>query len=255
LVAVLALLFVPSQPSEKEIAERQVTPGSGAESGRLYAMPDLLRCRDFWCIAIGTGLLMAVDQALYASLVPYGQERGMGLRQASLLVTIIASVAILGKLGSGYLCDKIDKRWLLWLAVIFTVTFMAILASYPSNAILYLGCATVGMAIGGTIPVWYSSLAHRFGTASYGMTLGLTVLVQLPLASSVVWLAGRIHDQTGSYQDAFMMFAALAVLAGLAITPVQMKPPKSRPADDPQALRMAATPVPATAVASGQSLA
>jgi cyanate permease len=58
----------------------------------------------------------------------------------------------------------------------------------------------------------------------------LTVLVHLPLQSSVVWLTGRIHDQTGSYQVAFMMFAALAVLSSLVIAPVRLQP--SRPVRD-----------------------
>lgn len=224
LVAALAFLFVDSRPSDREMAQRRLTDGVHDDSGPALTLSGLLATRDFWCIALATGLLISVDQALFASLVPYGQERGMGLRQASLLITIIATVTIVGKIGSGYLCDRIDKRWLLWTAATFTVTFMAILASYPSDFILYLGCATVGMAIGGTIPVWYSAVAHRFGTASYGMALGLTVLVHLPLQSSVVWLTGRIHDRTGSYQDAFIVFAALALLASLVIAPVQLKP-------------------------------
>jgi cyanate permease len=40
----------------------------------------------------------------------------------------------------------------------------------------------------------------------------------------VVWLTGRIHDQTGSYHNAFFVFAALAVVASLVIAPVQLKP-------------------------------
>jgi MFS family permease len=180
--------------------------------------------RDFWCISLATGLLIAVDYALYASLVAYGQEQGMKLQQASFLITIIASVAILGKIGSGYLCDKIDKRWLFWAAVICTIIFMAILASNPTTVLLYVGCGTVGMAVGGTIPIWYSSVAHRFGTASYGMALGLTVLIHLPLSTGVVWLTGVIRDRTHSYDYAFICFAILAALAGAVISPVSLKP-------------------------------
>jgi MFS family permease len=226
LIAILAFLFVASQPSPAEIANRPAAPGPAMGNARIYGLRDLLCKRDFWCIGLGTGLLIAVDQSLLASLVPYGQERGMGLRQASFLITIIATVTILGKIGSGYLCDRIDKRWLLWTAATFTMVFMAILASHPSDVILYIGCATVGMAIGGTIPVWYSAVAHRFGTGSYGMALGLTVMVHLPLQTSIVWLTGTIHDRTGSYQAAFFVFALLALLAGLAIAPVALKPAK-----------------------------
>ena len=234
-VAILALAFVASRPSEREFAERYLNSEPGDQHSPAMALSELVRNRDFWCIAVATGLLIAVDQALYASLVAYGQERGMGIRQASFLITIIAAVAIIGKIASGYLCDKIDKRWLLWASVAFTIMFMAVLASHPATAVLYFGCATVGMAIGGTIPVWYSSLAHRFGTGSYGMALGLTVLVQLPLSSSVVWLTGKIHDQTNSYQDAFLLFAALAVLAGFVFTPVRLKPLQSAKSDEASA--------------------
>ena len=68
------------------------------------------------------------------------------------------------------------------------------------------------------------ALAVLFQIAPFPIALGLTVLVHLPLQSSVVWLTGRIHDQTGSYQYAFIVFAALALLASLVIAPVQLKP-------------------------------
>ena len=243
LVAALALAIIRDRPSDIGI------PIDGVEAtattlaklnadDRVYRWPELLRTRDLWLIALSTGTLMAIDYALFASVVPYGRQKGLTADSAANLMATIAAIAFCGKLLSGYLSDKIDKRWLLAGVCTMTVLFMLILSANPSHHILLIACATAGLATGSTMPVWYASIAQRFGTKSYGAVLGLTFAVHMPLQLAAVRFAGVVFDRTGGYELMFISFACLAPISGLLLLPVALPPPMRgmTPAMYPQSL-------------------
>ena len=183
----------------------------------------LLRTRDFWLIAVSIGLLLAVDQALLASLVAYGTDRGFSGQAAALLVSAISVSAIIGKLATGALADRMDLRWLLIAIAVLTEIFLAVLLVQPSYALLIGASLIVGAAVGGSFPLWTSIIAARFGVASFGAVMGLMALIQLPLTLFALRYIGQVYDSTDSYAPAFMAFAGVVVIAALAILPVRIK--------------------------------
>jgi len=230
LVAVLALLVIRNRPSDVGVPIDGVKASAVEQAqivadDQVYPWIKLLKSRDLWLIALASGTLMSIDYALYASLVPYGRLRGLSADQAANLMATIATVAFCGKIGSGYLCDRIDKRWLMAAVSVVTVVFMLILASHPSHTALLVACATAGLGIGATMPVWYASIGQRFGARSYGAALGLTFAVHLPLQLMTVRFAGVVFDRTGGYELLFISFACLAPLAGLFLLPVSLPSP------------------------------
>jgi sugar phosphate permease len=230
LIVALALLIIRDRPSDIGVPIDGIE-ASAAEKveieadDRAYSWRRLLKSRDMWLIALATGTLMSIDYAFYASLVPYGRQRGLTSDQAANLMATVSIVAFGGKLVSGYLCDRIDKRWLMTAVSILMVVFMVILGSNPSYAALLVACATAGLAIGATVPVWYASLAQRFGTRSYGTVLGLTLALHLPLELTAVRFAGVVFDRTGGYEVMFITFACMAPLAALLLFPVSLPSP------------------------------
>lgn len=230
LIAVLALLIIRDRPADIGVPidgiEASATEKVAIKADdRVYPWRQLLTSRDVWLIALATGTLMSIDYAFFASLVPYGRLRGLPAGQAANLMATISTVAFGGKLLSGYLCDRIDKRWLMTAVSALMFVFMMILASHPSHMVLLLACMTAGLAIGATMPVWYASLAQRFGTRSYGAVLGLTLAVHVPLEMMTVRFAGVVFDRTGGYEVMFMTFACMAPLAALLLSPVSLPSP------------------------------
>jgi sugar phosphate permease len=229
-VAVLALAIIRDRPSDLGIPIDGVEATAAAQAkikadDRVYRWQELLRTRDMWLIALSTGILMAIDYALLASIVPYGRQKGLTADSAANLIATISTIAFFGKLLSGYLCDKIDKRWLMSSVCIMTILFMVILSTNPSHNLLLLASATAGLATGSTMPVWYASIAQRFGTKSYGTVLGFTFLIHMPLEMMSIRFAGIVFDRTGGYELVFTTFACLAPIAGLLLLPVALPPP------------------------------
>ncbi len=184
-----------------------------ASESRQWSFAQLLRDARFWSIALGAGLLLGADQALLASLIPYGVDAGYGAARAALLLSCLTFSAIVGKLAIGALADRYDKRYLFCVVAACNVSFLCLLLIEPAYPVLIAACCIIGLAIGGTYPLWTTLTADCFGAASYGAVMGSMNLVMMPLAIIAIRFIGEVFDRTGSYNSAFVVFIASAVVA------------------------------------------
>ncbi|MDP9140534.1 MAG: MFS transporter [Pseudomonadota bacterium] len=193
---------------------------------RHWSMLQLLRTPNFWLIALGTGILLAADQALLASMIPYGVDAGFGAQRAALLVSCLTFSAIFGKLAIGMLADRIDKRWLFCAVAACNVSFLVVLLSDPGFVSLVIACSIIGLAIGGTYPLWMTLTADCFGAASFGTIMGTMNFVVMPFSIAAIRFIGEVFDRTGSYDFAFQVFLGTAFVAAALI--VMVRVPASR---------------------------
>ena len=178
---------------------------------------------DFWLISLGTGLLLGCDQALLASLIPYGEGLEFSKQQAAFVMTAITGSAILGKLLVGWLSERFDKRLLFALVCLCNISFLLALLMRPSYAQLITISAFVGLAIGGVYPVWTTLTAQAFGRENFSRVIGAMNLITVPLMLISVTIIGRTFDQTGSYDLAFKIFIPQVVLAAILVFFVRQK--------------------------------
>ena len=204
-------------------------PGAGgaAAAGREWRLRELLTNADFWLIGLGAGLLFGADQALLASIVPFGEDAGLSTQQAALLVSCLTVSAIVGKLVIGALADRVDKRWLFVAVAACHLVFLSVLLWSPGHVVLVVACATAGLAVGGAYPLWMTLLADSFGPRSFGSVAGFMSLIVMPLSVFSVRFIGEVFDRTGSYDPAFWTFIGFACVAALLVVRV-------RPAAVPQ---------------------
>jgi MFS family permease len=206
------------------VAIRERPPATGRESAAIpeqrWTVRQLFASRDFWLLVTSVGLLLAINQALLSSLVAYGSDRGFSVAQATALITAVSASSIIGKILIGMLADIVDKRLLLAGAAILLILFVSLLLLHPVFPVLILGCLLAGAAIGGVSPIWAALISSRFGVMSFGMVMGLTVQVQMPLLLAALRFIGVSYDRGGSYDEALLVFLLLvpvALVAALAI--------------------------------------
>jgi len=186
---------------------------SAQQSGRLWTVRQLVRTRDFWCIGLSVGTMFAINQSVLVSMVPYATDAGIGLAQATLLVSGLSIASILGKLCFGALADKVDKRWLLLTVIACTVLMLSVLILSPSFWVLFGVVCIAGFAIGGELPVWAALLGERFGAKSYGTVMGLMSPINMGFNLVAIGYIGKAFDRTGSYAVPFSHFMVLAGVA------------------------------------------
>lgn len=226
LIAPLALLVIrergPGTQTSVAAAPALRSPQPETPGARRWSARELLGSRDFWLLALCIGLIMGVDQALLASLVAHGTDRGFSLQAASLLVSAISGSAIAGKLLVGALADRLDMRWLVIAVAVLTEIYLACLLAEPGYGALLAASLLVGAAVGGVTPLWAAFIGVRFGPASFGTAMGLMIPVQMPLILACLRYSGRAYDVSGGYEPAFLAFTGVVLIAALAVLPVKV---------------------------------
>lgn len=232
-IVLVVLWLIRDRPSDVGLnrdgagAEPADEPTAQTAGAVQWPFRKLLGNANFWLIACGAGILLGADQALLTSMIPYGTDAGLSLTQASLLMSCLTFSAIAGKLAIGALADRVDKRLLFCAVAACNFLFLAVLLLGPSYGVLLVACSIIGLAIGGTYPLWMTMTADCFGSASFGTVMGTMNLVTMPFSIIAVSYIGKVFDRDGSYDAAFISFMVTAVVATGLILRARL-PEKSR---------------------------
>ncbi len=183
----------------------------------------ILRNRDFWVIAVACGLLLGCDQALLASLKPFGENLGYSNAQATLIPTIVAGSAIGGKLGIGWLIERFDKRYVFALVCLSNVIFLMTAVIANNFITMAIVAGFVGIAIGGIYPVWTGITADTFGRKHFAPAIGLMNLVTVLFAVIALGFVGKSFEANQSYDQAFTVLIPVAILAAIVMAFVRTK--------------------------------
>lgn len=195
--------------SRDEDAGEEVGATAGA-SGASVATADtsssLIRSRNFWVITATIGLAFCSTSVLIAHLVPYATDLGFGAREAAVLLSAYAGASAIGRLLTGTLLDRIDKRTASW--VVFGIlmggwTCLVVAPSYPA---LLLASVGMGLGVGGIMPLWGALTGACFGRAIFGRAMGLMTPLMLPFNLAGAPIAAHVFDRTGSYAVVFTAF-------------------------------------------------
>lgn len=217
-IAALALLLMRDRPTEAElIAGGEIAPDAlGAPTAidePVWSAGAFLRERNFWLIMFGCGLLLASDQTLIQTNGPYFRSKGIGMEDASWLISVCGVSAVIGKLIVGWLVDHVDVRKVFAVIVLFHVILLGFYIAWPGYWAMLGVFALIGVAIGGVYPVWTVLTANSFGSRSFGGALGLMALGMQPVSIASLYAMGRARDVTGSYNLAFAGLLVMVLLA------------------------------------------
>lgn len=225
LVALPVFLWIVKEPAE---AERQREDDAGrlpqASGGQLVAaemdFAAVLRSRSFWLIGLAVMLIGLVDQSMGQHLVLYlDKDVGLGLPGATRVMSAVFVVSIAGKLGFGWLYDKLSVKGVMCCYCLMAV---AVILAFPVQVMWILVLFTIvrGLAHGGSIVDIPVLSKHCFGPRVLGKTIGiLTACVTVGFAIGPP-LVGYMYDTQGSYRNAFFLLIAVAVAAALSLVGV-----------------------------------
>jgi MFS family permease len=138
---------------------------------------------------------------------------------------------IIGSLGSGYLGQKMPRRYIL-AAIYFsraaaTLIFI-LLPPTPLTAILF--AIASGLLWLSTVPPTSSLVAIMFGVRNMAMLYGFAFFSHQLGGFLGVWLGGILYEWNGSYMPVWWLSIALGIISGLINLPIVEKPaPKWQP--------------------------
>ena len=186
------------------------------EKGTEWTYRRMLRSSKFFVVAAIVTILQATIIQVVTNLMPILHLAGLGLQQAALLVSILSVTALAGKLGMGWLSDKLSTPIIVLAPVVFLATGCLLLIG-NANLIRYT-CASVCAGLGGgMINVAFGIVIGRvFDRGSFASIAAGTVPIFVILMGAMMWGIGRSADITADYDFAMIGLAVLlAVPAAL----------------------------------------
>jgi MFS family permease len=234
----LVLLVVRRHPADRGLQPDGVsppTPSTRPEPGypqqheppaAAWSARDAIRTRAF---ILATGAISLGFASLGAVLLhtsPFMEDRGLAPEVAGLVLGLVAGMGIFGKVGSGYLADRVPPH--LILAGVFLMEAMGLTVLIATDSIAGVAAFVLifGYSMGGLVALQPLVVVHYFGQASVATIVGaMTAFSSLFMAVGPVF-AGFMYDLLDSYTLAYLVFIGIDCFSALLI--LLMRPPRVR---------------------------
>jgi len=200
-----------AQPVEADIKPRQA-----------------LKSSTFWRISLAFVCYLLVLAATMTHVMPYLSSIGIPRSTSSLVATAVPLVGIAGRLGLSWWGDKRERKSAV--AAAFAMMCLGLLCfGLVSRAgtwllvpfIMFFGAGSAGC--GALRP---SLVRDYFGRNNFGTVHGFVIGVNMIGTIIGPPVAGWVYDHWGSYQDIWLIFAAVplvALIPILTVSPVTTK--------------------------------
>jgi nitrate/nitrite transporter NarK len=211
------------RPDGDALEEEHPTGPSRRRADAGLTLRAVLRTKEFWLFTSYLSGTFAVNSAVQVHMIPYFQQDiGLTATWAAVVMSMVFIISGIGRIGGGYLLDRMDYRLVL-----------AVVAAMMGFALLYLqvvGVKTVsatlpfalmfGVSFGCLVPMRGAVGNIMFGTRAIGKVLGL--LQGGPVAAGVIGplVMGMIFDLNGNYSAAIwglIVVSALVMPLSLAM--------------------------------------
>ena len=224
--AALMALIVPLSialvaPSAGGAASAAAQP---AQSVR-HAMTEAFGHRSYVLLVLGfftCGFQLAF---ITVHLPAYLLDRGLSAQVGGWTLAVIGLFNIIGSIASGYLGNRMSKRYLL--SVIYFLRALAILFLIvlpPSATTTLVFGAMMGLLWLSTVPPTSGLVALMFGTRWLAMLFGFAFLSHQVGGFLGVWLGGIVFDHYNSYDPVWWLAIAFGIASAIINLPIVEKP-------------------------------
>lgn len=195
-----------------DIPEGWDTNGHGSQT----RVGDALRTRSFWSLLVGMFSGTFAGLIVVGSLKPMGIAAHLDVPTAELAVGALAIGNAAGRIGWGWLADKIGRA-AVPLSLAWIVVTVACLWPALSNRVEYLvASVAVGSAFGGCFVVYVTRVASTYGSGAVGTLYPYVFLCYGAAGLAGPVIAGRLFDVTGTYAGAVVLACCVAA-AGMGV--------------------------------------
>ena len=196
-------------------------PQEGAARTALRVLGEASRSPVFWVLA-GTFFICgwSTNGLIQTHFVPAAHDHGMPATTSAGLLALIGVFDMVGTVASGWLTDRVDPRFLLF--VYYALRGLALLGVPlllgPHVAPpLFLFVVFYGLDWVATVPPTIALCREHFGAVRSGVVFGWVFASHMVGAGIAAAYAGWIRQAQGDYLTAWLTAGALCVLAAAAI--------------------------------------
>jgi MFS family permease len=213
--------LLKERPQDLALLPDGVSPRDfAAESGK--DMPGLTARQAsgtgaFWLMVCAFFLAGASVQGCIVHLAAMLTDRGIGAQTAALGSSLAGAAILLGRVGTGYLLDRLFAPRIA--AGFFGGSAVGIAMLWLGGpAVGFAGAFLVGLGLGAEVDLIAYLTSRYYGLRAFGKVYSL-VFAAFGLASALgPLLMGTAFDRTGSYRGTLIAFLVALVIAAVLMT-------------------------------------
>jgi len=205
-------MLLPEGGSERAQTSDSTPRRSALSSEVTMTTMQALKSRVFWQLAIAMGVSGMVMSASIHQ-IPAISSFGMSREIAGIAILGVSMFSVAGRLGSGYFGDRLDKRHVIAVALLFQ--FVGTIVFAFSSEIWHLAIFVIlwGFGFGASIPVRFALIADLFGRRHYGSIMGTLMTTSAVFGVIAPVLVGWLADIRENYREPFVLMAFSVVIA------------------------------------------
>jgi MFS family permease len=237
-VALVASLLMHDRPSDLNLplyGESKITPrpaeGVGLVSllmAPLNVLKDAARVPIFW-VLFGTFFVCgcSTNGLIQTHFITLCHDYGLPAVTAASVLAMMGIFDFFGTIGSGWLSDRFDNRWLLfWYYGLRGLSLLYL----PFTDFTFYGLSLFAVFYGldwiATVPPTVKLTADRFGPEKAGMVFGWVFAGHQIGAASAAFGAGLVRTEYSTYLPAFFVAGALCLIAAALV--LTLRKPSAR---------------------------
>ncbi len=195
-----------------EIQERQRQDRlNGEDSG--FGVRQATKTQAFWILALVATVAGAANNAVLVHVMPCLISVQVSTETASFIAASLAASSIVGRLGFGWLGDRVDKKCLLGFALLLEALGLIIFAYTRSLAYGIAFTVLFGFGVGGASILRVTIQGDFFGRKAFGSIQGVMHGIHTVGTILSPIFVGWIYDVQASYQFAWLVLGVTVFLS------------------------------------------
>ena len=227
----------PAEPTARDPQAADDDPVDG--SSQASADPDFtpmqaVRTAAFWFIAASHAFSVLIIGAVTVHEIPLLVDAGMQYETAATVLAFMTGVAVLGRIGGGYVGDRFGRKLTLIVCFFMMSAGVIILANAHTLPQAAAFAVLYGLGYGARAPLLIALRGDFFGPRNFATIMGLSQPVLMIGSFVGPVAAGYAYDVQGSYQMVMTVMALIILIGAVLVLFINKPaPPVQAPARPP----------------------
>ena len=191
-----------------------------AEDGLVLGLPSSLVQGILWLAVIGCCTAMAMP---VVHLVSHATDLGHPAARAAELLSVLMIAGFISRILFGMLADRIGPVPTLLIGSACQAVMLGVFSTISSLNGLYVGAILFGFGFAGIMPCYPMILRMWFPVSQIGWRIAAQYLFAALGMAIGGWMAGQVHDLTGSYSASFLSGLAFNVMNFILIAGLYLR--------------------------------
>jgi MFS family permease len=212
--------FLREKPQDLGLSPDGAPPknsSGGSKAPQGMSAHDAWRSGTFWLMVSAFFLVSASVQGCLVHTTAMLSDRGITAQTAALGSSLVGVAVLLGRVGSGYLLDRLFAPRLA--AFFFGGTALGIgLLWLGRTPVAFAGAFLVGLGLGAEVDLIAFLISRYFGLRAFGRVYSSAFAAFALAGAFGPLIMGASFDRTGSYRVALVTFLAATLVAAVLMT-------------------------------------